>query len=100
VLRLLALLIALAVAAVWVEPTWQARERTLVLRLRERAEILDALRDRARAAGERVVSVAGDDERTPQVGARKGASPKPAERLTREDRARLDRLVEEKLGER
>ena len=93
-------MIALALAAVWIEPTWQARERTLVLRLRERGEILDALRDRARAAGARVVNVASDDERTPAVSAPGTSSTRPPERLTREDRARLDRLVEEKLGER
>jgi len=99
VLRILALTIALAVAAIWIEPDWQPRERTLVLRLRERGEILDALRQRARAAGERVVNVATDDEPTPPVSAQ-GQSVRPSERLTREDRARLDRLVEEKLGER
>ena len=93
-------MIALALAAVWIEPTWQAQERTLVLRLRERGEILEALRDRARAAGERVVSVASDEERTPPVSARGTSSTRSSERLTREDRARLDRLVEEKLGER
>ena len=99
VLRLLALTIALAVAAVWIEPTWEPQERTLVLRLRARGEILEALRQRARAAGERVVKVAADDEPTPPVSAQ-GQSVRPSERLTREDRARLDRLVEEKLGER
>ena len=90
------LVLVLAASAVWVAPSWQSDERTLVLRVRERQEILDILREGARDLGEEVVRRASEGE-PPAVSA--GPTVPPTEQLTRDDRHRLDRLVEEKLGE-
>ena len=81
---LLAAALALAVAAfvVWVEPSWVSDTQTLELRLRGAAE----------------VRASWLEEDTPGSGAAEGEE-RPPLGLTEEDRARLSRLLEEKLGE-
>lgn len=96
------LLLVLAVGVVWIDASWRSDDRTLLLRVRDGAEVTARLAQVVRSAGERILSAAGE-EKTPPVAAAAAARPgegSPDERLTREDRARLDRLVEEKLSER
>jgi hypothetical protein len=106
-LRSLALIFLIALGAVWVAPHWDRDSRTLTLRLRDTDELFVTLRRAARALGEQVVDVASDEEKrkervAPVSSGKRSAAPKsaspPAERLTREDRAGLDQLVEERLG--
>ncbi len=97
-LRTFVLLLVLAVGVVWIDASWRADDRTLLLRVRETAEITARLMRAARSASERVLRAAGGEE-NPPVAARP-PDRTPDERLTREDRARLDRLVQEKLAER
>jgi hypothetical protein len=115
VLRLFVLLVVCATAFVWVEPRWSESERTLALRLRTAGEILDIVRAESRDLGRRAAEEIGERLRTPEV-----ASPPPpppvsapapaeeaiasepearAEEISRADRERLDRLIEEKLRE-
>ena len=95
-LRAILLIAAAALLAVWIAPSWNSGERTLSLRVRGPDEIRAALRRSARLLGERMVR-AGDDEKAPPVAAGPTRDAPPKERLTQEDRARLDKLVEDKL---
>ena len=97
-LRTFVLLLVLAVGVAWIDASWRADDRTLLLRVRDTAEITARLKQVARSASQRVLRAAGGEE-TPPVAARP-RNGTPDERLTREDRARLDRLVQEKLAER
>jgi len=103
-LRAILLLMILAGGAVFVAPNWDAKTRTLTLRVRERDEIGEAVRQGARSLGREFVSLLGERDSTPAVSAggdkaKAKAETSPKERLTADDRARLDELVEEKLAE-
>jgi hypothetical protein len=101
-LRAILLLMILAGGAVFVAPSWDADTRTLTLRVRERDEIGEAVRRGARSLGREFVRLLSDRDETPAVGAggdKAKAESQPRERLTADDRARLDELVEEKLAE-
>jgi hypothetical protein len=93
-IRLVLLAASLALAVIWIEPTYSPRERTLVLRLRSSQELLDVVRERSRTLGARVVErVRGESDEQkepPPVGANRSPDD-----LTTEDREDLDRLVEE-----
>jgi hypothetical protein len=105
---LLFLLAAGAAAVIWVEPRWSAPERTLALRIRSTGEILDIVRAESRDLGRRAAEEIGERLRNPPVAS---APPEPApeslapppgagsEQISRADRERLDRLIEEKLRE-
>ncbi len=94
----LALLILIGVAAVvWVEPRWQPDERVLTLRLRDGDEIVGLLRERARDLGQRAMRAASGEPSPPPVGA--GVPTGLADRLTRNDREALNRLIEQKIRE-
>jgi len=95
-LKTFVVLLLAAVLAVWVAPTWSPENRTLSLRLREPQEIRAAARSTARALGERMVRVSGERKRSP-VGAAPRGDIVPGEKLTNEDRERLDQLVEQRL---
>lgn len=92
-------------AAIWIDAHWSPEDRALTLRLRASSEIVDTVRARSLALGQRVVAEARD--RLAPVGAgpservqsSKGDS-EPLERITREDRERLDRLIAEKARAR
>ena len=77
---------------------WRGEARTRRLRVRGTAGITARLMRAARPASERVLRAAGGEENPPVAARPRGRT--PDERLTREDRARLDRLVQEKLAER
>jgi hypothetical protein len=94
-IRLVLLAAGLALAVIWVEPTFAPRERTLVLRLRSTEELLDVVRERSRTLGARVVERVRGEEEPPPVGANRSA-----DELTSEDREDLDRLVEEVTEDR
>jgi hypothetical protein len=96
VLRAFALIVIAGLLAVWVAPTWNVEERTLSLRVREASELRAALRSAARSLGQRMVS-ASREERRPPVAARPRPKGAPVERLTAEDRAGLDELVEDRV---
>ena len=96
-LRALVLMVMAVLLAVWIAPTWNKGERTLVLRVREPEEIRTALGRAARSLGERMLSSAVEDRKPPPVAT--GPRRVPQERLTEEDRARLDKLVEDRLRE-
>jgi hypothetical protein len=100
VFRLL-LLILLAVAAfVLIEARWSPESLTLTLRVRTAKELVAATQGRARQLGERAMErVVGQE--TPPVAAAPPARPPEAaaESLRESDRARLNRLVEEKSRE-
>ena len=94
--RLLLLLLLLATAFVVIEPGWAPETRTLTLRVREPAEFSQAVARAARALGDKAAErVAGAIQDSPPVSA---APPEhSATELHRdEERAKLDRLVEEK----
>jgi hypothetical protein len=100
VLRLLVILAIAGIGALLVEARWDGDNRTLALRLRRPAEA-------ARTGlewGERWAGTSKPKRaRRPDVasGPASAPAPEPAspDRLTPEDRARLHRLLEEKLRE-
>ena len=96
-IRLLLLVLLAAVAFVLIEARWSPDSRTLTLRVRTAKELVAATQGTARELGAKAVErVVGED--TPQVAAPPpGAEP---ENLRDSDRARLNRLVEEKSRER
>ena len=96
-LRLALLIVLGVVAVVWVEPRWQPDERALTLRLRDGDEITDLLRERARDLGQRATRAASGEPSLPPVGA--GLPAGSADRLTRDDREALNRLIEQKIRE-
>ena len=108
--RLIGIGVALAIAAVVVEPSWNASSYSLTLRVRsarECVEVVRALGDRV--AAERVVEKSKRDDRARARGSEVEPPPvaagpvaldeKPQERLTDEEREVLDRLIEEKIRE-
>ena len=95
-LRTIVVLLLAAVLAVWVAPTWSRDDRTLSLRIRDSSEIRAAARSTARALGERMLR-AGDERKRPPVAAAPRGDSAPTEKLTDEDRERLDKLVEKRL---
>jgi len=95
VFRLLFLLVLLGAAFVLIEPNWAPDTRTLTLRVRAPAEFSQAISRAARALGDKAAErVAGAIADPPPVSA---APPEQAAELhSEEERAKLDRLVEEK----
>lgn len=97
--RLLFLLVLLGAAFVLIEPTWAADTRTLSLRVRAPAEFSQALSRAARALGDKAAErVAGALADPPPVSAAppERSVEQATERHSEEERAKLDRLVEEK----
>lgn len=100
--RLLFLLLLAAAAFLLIEAHWSRDSMTLTLRVRTARELLATAQGTARSLGERAVERAVSATETPAV-----ASPPPgrpsepsAETLRDSDRARLNKLVEEKSRER
>lgn len=93
--RLLFLLVLLGAAFVLIEPDWAPDTRTLTLRVRAPAEFSQAISRAARALGDKAAErIAGAVADPPPVSA---APPEQAAELhSEEERAKLDRLVEEK----
>ena len=96
--RLLLLLLLAAVAFVLIEARWAPDTLTLTLRVRTAKELVTATQGTARKLGARAVDrMVG--ESTPAVSAPPPPEPEArpdAESLRDYDRARLNRLVEEK----
>jgi hypothetical protein len=95
VFRLLFLVVLLGAAFVLIEPHWAPDTRTLTLRVRAPAEFSLVISRAARALGDKAAErVAGAIAEPPPVSAA------PPERATEQhseaERAKLDRLVEEK----
>jgi hypothetical protein len=89
------LLLLLGTAFVLIEPHWATDTRTLTLRVRSPGEFSQALQRAARALGDKAAErVAGAIAEPPPVAA--GPPESAAERHSEEERAKLDRLVEEK----
>lgn len=84
----------LAVGALCVDPDLDRQERTLSLRLRAPGEIV---RLATRLGGELLTraSAALDRDEVPAV----AAGPRDSERISDDERRKLDRLIEEKLRE-
>lgn len=108
--RLIGIVVALAVAAVLIEPSWNGGARALTLRVRSAGECIEVVRALGdRVAGERVAEEKPKDLQRPR--ARTVGEPppvaagpvaldeKPQEQLTEEEREILDRLIEEKTRE-
>jgi hypothetical protein len=97
VFRLLFLLLLAGVAFVMIEAHWSRETMTLTLRVRSARELVATAQGTARRLGERAMERAVNGAETPPVAA---APPKPAEpaaeTLRDSDRARLNKLVEEK----
>lgn len=93
-LRLIAVIFICALAALWVEPDWDREERRVSLRLRRSSDVSEVLsRALDSLRGSVATKVADEIEsRLPSVGSKADDS----DQLTEADRARLDRLVEEK----
>jgi hypothetical protein len=101
-LRLLLIVVVLALGAMFIEPSVDPGSRSVTLRLRAPAELVGvAQRELARVAGSAGESAERAEPAQPAVGApARRATPvvpkgPPPERLTRAERARLDKLVEE-----
>jgi len=97
--RFLLLLFLLATAFVLIEPRWAPDTRTLTLRVRNAAELARSVQGAARALGDRAAErVAGAISDPPPVSAAppERSAEQTAEQHSDEERARLDRLVEEK----
>ena len=100
--RLLFLLLLVAVAFVMIEARWTPESMTLTLRVRTAKELIATAQGTARHLGERAMERAVSSPETPPVAAAppgRPAEPSP-ETLRDSDRARLNRLVEEKSRER
>jgi len=109
-IRFAFLLAVLAVGALAVDPHWSESTRTLTLRVRSANELLEVVGAQARALGQRVLDARND--RDPESGRTARATGEaatadvaagpirrdeaPIERITNEERSRLDRLIEEK----
>jgi hypothetical protein len=100
--RFLLLLLVCGAAFVMIEPSWVSESRTLSLRVRTPSELVRGVQRAARSLGDKAAErVAGAITEPPPVSA---APPERAaeivsEKHTAEERARLDRLVEEKTRE-
>jgi hypothetical protein len=101
VFRLLFLLLLVAIAFVAIDARWSRETMTLTLRVRSAHELMATAQGTARELGERAVERAVESE-TPAVAAPPPGRPGEAspETLHDSDRARLNRLVEEKSRER
>ncbi len=111
--RLIGLVVALAVAAIVIEPSWNGGTRSLTLRIRSAVECVEVVRAFGdRVAGDRVADKKDKKKKQKRVGVDElpsgpppvAAGPvtldeKPQERLTERDREVLDRLIEEKTRE-
>lgn len=93
--RLLFLLLLGAAAFVMIEAHWSRDSMTLTLRVRTAKELLTTAQGTARQLGERAMERAVAGSETPPVAAAPPAEPAP-ETLRDSDRARLNKLVEEK----
>jgi cell division protein FtsN len=106
--RLIGIGVALAIAAVVIEPSWNANTHSLTLRVRSARECVAVVR----ALSDRVASerVAEKPTRNDRAQARESQPPpvaagpvaldeKPQEKLTDQEREVLDRLIEEKIRE-
>jgi hypothetical protein len=95
--RLLLLVLLAAAAFVLIEARWTPESMTLTLRVRTARELVAATQGRARELGERAMQRLEHSE-TPPVAS--GPPPRQSEQepesLRDSDRARLNRLVEEK----
>lgn len=113
--RLIGIVVALGVAAIVVEPSWNGGTRSLTLRIRSAGECVEVVRALGdRVAGDRVADEDREKKRKRADRDRAGtvraepppvaAGPvsldeKPQEELTERERAKLDRLIEEKTRE-
>ena len=107
--RLIGIVVALGLAAVLLEPSWDASQRSLTLRVRSASECVEVVRSLGARVGDRLARAPDEeeDERAPKAESKPppvAAGPvsleeKPQERLTDEERAVLDRLIEEKTRE-
>ena len=97
--RLLFLLLLVGVAFVMIEAHWSRDSMTLTLRVRSARELIATAQGTARQLGERAVERAVNATETPPVAsappAARPGEPAP-EVLGDSDRARLNKLVEEK----
>ncbi len=96
-LRLSLLILIVGAFVVWVEPSWYANQRALTLRLRQGDEIVGLIRERARDLGQRAIRAASEAPSPPAVGA--GPPSASPDKLTRDDREALNRLIEKKIRE-
>jgi hypothetical protein len=100
--RFLLLLLVCGAAFVMIEPSWASESRTLSLRVRTPAELVRDVQRAARSLGDKAAErVAGAITEPPPVSAAppERAAEQISEKHTAEERARLDRLVEEKTRE-
>ncbi len=112
--RLLGIAVALVVAAILIDPTWNGSARELTLRLRSAGECVEVVRAFGdRFTGDRVVrrdaprspeSATPARAQAPQTPPPVAAGPVrvdegPQESLTPGERERLDQLIEEKTRE-
>ena len=97
--RLLFLVLLAAVAFVLVDAHWARESLTLTLRVRTPGELVAATQGTARQLGARAMERVVGAAETPQVAApppARDTAPASPESLRDSDRARLNRLVEEK----
>ena len=98
--RFLLLVALLGTAFVMIEPRWAPDTRTLTLRVRSAAELVKGVQGAARSLGDKAAErVAGAVSETPPVAAAPPEKAAETEQHSEEERARLDRLVEEKTRE-
>jgi hypothetical protein len=97
--RFLLLLVFIGTAFLLIETRWAPDSRTLTLRVRTQEELVRGAEGAARALGDKAAErVAGAIENPPPVSAPppERSAEQASERHSEEERARLDRLVEEK----
>lgn len=93
-MRLIVLVAALLVGAIWIEARVLPANRSLTLRLRSSDEIVGVVRDRSRMLGRRLADALRSTE-PPAVGAGPTDAKPDAEDLSDLERDRLDRLVDQ-----
>ena len=83
-----------------IEPRWTSETRTLTLRVRTPDELVRGVQGAARSLGDKAAErVAGAIAEPPAVSAAPPERAAQPEQHSAEERARLDRLVEEKTRE-
>ena len=100
--RFLLLLVVCGAAFVMIEPNWAPETRTLTLRVRTASELVHGVQGAARTLGDKAAErVAGAVSEPPPVSAAppERAAEAVSEKHSDEERARLDRLVEETTRE-
>ena len=99
--RLLFLLLLLGTAFVLIEPRWSPDSRTLTLRVRSAAELAAVVQSTARSLGDKAAErvVSGASSPPPVASAPPESAAHVGESHSDAERARLDRLVEEKTRE-